>query len=84
VRALLHEREVEGALKKLRDTSGCARVTRTMATAHNLQVEFATQTLELTGVNRKRVPCERDPDWEREHRVVCRKTTCPHRFEGSV
>ena len=57
---------------------------RTTAGTHDLQVVFATSTLAVTGINRKRYACERDHEWEAAHRVACRRSTLPHGYVGPV
>jgi hypothetical protein len=76
--------EATEAKKKLDVKRAYAEVARTTAGTHDLQVAFATSTLAVTGINRKRSACERNHAWEEVHRVSCRRSTLPHGYEGPV
>ena len=82
VTALLGAEAAAPAVRRLGAKRAYAEVARTTAGTHDLQVVFATSTLAVTGVNRKRYACERDHEWEAAHRVACRRSTLPHGYVG--
>ena len=84
VTALLGAEAAAPAMKRLKAKRAYAEVARTTAGTHDLQVVFATSTLAVTGINRKRYACERDHEWEAAHRVACRRSTLPHGYVGPV